>query len=315
MNATSPIATLLLLSIPALAPAAEFRFDDIDGRSMKLSEGDRPVLTYNYGVITGEHVPEKDHYGRRACYIHPLWGLDGEVLTDDFPPDHYHHHGVFWTWPHIAIDGKHYDSWSGSGLEQRFVRWLSPEVDSEGATLAIENEWLVGERKVMSERVRVRVHPADDDLRKIDIDLAWTPIERPITLKGADGKSYGGLTVRLNVWPRRDGIVTHPGGVIRHEGKDSSTAGDLADKRLPWADITTQIPDAPGRSGVAVFVSPEHPDYPPTWLTRCYGALCVGWPGVERKTFEPGKEFCLSYRLLVHRGQWDIETIKDAYED
>jgi AcrR family transcriptional regulator len=40
-------------------------------------------------------VPEKF---RRSCYIHPLYGLDGEVMTEDFPVDHRHHRGVFWAW-------------------------------------------------------------------------------------------------------------------------------------------------------------------------------------------------------------------------
>ena len=61
------------------------------------------MLVYNHGVITDEKVPAKDARRSRACYIHPLWGLNGEVLTDDFPKDHYHHHGVFWAWPHVEI--------------------------------------------------------------------------------------------------------------------------------------------------------------------------------------------------------------------
>jgi hypothetical protein len=33
-------------------------------------------------------------YGR-ANYVHPLYGLKGEILTEDFPEDHLQHHGIF----------------------------------------------------------------------------------------------------------------------------------------------------------------------------------------------------------------------------
>lgn len=32
----------------------------------------------------------------RANYVHPLYDLDGHVLTEDFPKDHLHQRGIFW---------------------------------------------------------------------------------------------------------------------------------------------------------------------------------------------------------------------------
>jgi len=34
------------------------------------------------------------------------------------------------------------------------------------------------------------------------------------------------------------------------------------------------------RRTTCTYIHPSHPDFPPTWLTRHYGCLCVGWPGV-----------------------------------
>ncbi|MFW6125426.1 MAG: DUF6807 family protein, partial [Pirellulales bacterium] len=79
------------------APAATFALADVRGKSLKMTARDKAVLTYNYGNILREELPETEHRRRRACYIHPVRGLHGEVLTDDFPEDHYHHHGIFWT--------------------------------------------------------------------------------------------------------------------------------------------------------------------------------------------------------------------------
>ena len=77
-----------------------FRFQGSRCSWLGLWEGDRPVLVYNQGLI----APEKPRTGRAAGeFIHPLYGLDGEVLTDDFPADHTYHRGVFWAWPHVKI--------------------------------------------------------------------------------------------------------------------------------------------------------------------------------------------------------------------
>ena len=81
---------------------AEFRFRDVNDASLGLWEDDRPVLVYNHGIIRREGVPADR---ARSSYVHPLYGLSGEVLTDDFPEDHYHHHGIFWTWPEVVLDG------------------------------------------------------------------------------------------------------------------------------------------------------------------------------------------------------------------
>ena len=45
----------------------------------------------------------KSHHGKfqRANYIHPLYDLEGNVLTEDFPSDHRHHRGIFWAWHQV----------------------------------------------------------------------------------------------------------------------------------------------------------------------------------------------------------------------
>lgn len=284
--------------------ASRFKLTTIDDKSLKLVEGDKPVLVYNYGTIIGANVPENDRRRRHACYIHPLWGLDGEILTDDFPRDHFHHHGVFWAWPHVAVGGAEYDLWTTRGIEQRFVRWLHQQVGPVAAVIGVENGWFVGDRQVMTERVWVRVFGAIDRERSVDVDLYYVPKEE-ITLQGAGGKSYGGLTARFAVRNQNDVMITVP---------DGQSAEDLKETPLPWADLTTQFENAPGRSGGAVFVHPNHPDYPPTWLTRHYGPLCVGWPGVKARTFEPGKPFRLAYRLMLHRGVCEVDALKLRYQ-
>jgi hypothetical protein len=282
-----------------------FSFADVSPQSIKLTEGDKPVLVYNHGTITNQSVPKNDGRRSRGCYIHPLWGLNGELLTDDFPADHYHHHGVFWTWPHVDVGGKSYDLWTNTGIRPEFVRWLGRDAGATAAVLGVENGWFVGAKKVMIERVWLRVSKASQNGRTLDLDFTWIPTEGPITLRGAEGKSYGGLTMRFAVAHPKDAIITVPRG---------QTKDDLPDTPLPWADLSTKFTGAKGASGAAIFVPRDHPDYPPTWLTRHYGALCIGWPGVHGKTFQPGKAIHLSYRIWIHASTVTVGQLQGAYE-
>jgi hypothetical protein len=296
---------------PATAPDTKPAFAiSADGPlSLRISELQKPVLVYNYGVITDEKVPAKDGRRSRACYIHPLWGLNGEVLTDDFPKDHYHHHGVFWAWPHVEIgtgpDAEQHDLWMYKKIAQKFVGWLGRDAGPLAGVLGVENGWFVGDRKVMIERVWIEVARSTAGKRAIDLDFTWIPVDRPITLRGAEGKSYGGLTIRFAVKNEKDSTVTVPAG---------SAAKDLPETPLPWADLTYKFAGERQPSGAAIFIPRDHPDFPPTWLTRHYGPLCVGWPGVNGRAFQPGKPIHLHYRIWIHAATVDVAALKSAYE-
>nr|ABX10627.1 hypothetical secreted protein [uncultured planctomycete 3FN] len=295
------------------APKPAFQFKPENEISLRLSQGKKPILTYNHGIVTDESVPAKDSRRSRACYIHPVWGLDGEIMTGDFPKDHYHHHGIFWAWPYVGVGGKDYDMWEYRNIQPKFVKWLHRAAGAEAAVLAVENGWFVGQKKIMIERLWIRVHKALDDQRSIDLHFTWIPVDEPVSLRGRGTKSYGGLTMRFDVHPRRDGVVTTERGTVHHVGNSMASKTDLVNAELPWADLTSRFPDSKGKSGASVFIAPTHPNYPPSWLTRCYGCLCVGWPGVKAQTFLPGKPIRASYRIWVHKSALDAERGNQAY--
>ncbi|MGL6226068.1 MAG: DUF6807 family protein [Thermoguttaceae bacterium] len=313
-----------------------FQFQRENNTTITLLEKNQPVWTYVFGFKTGEHVPEQDSRRIRSCYIHPLYGIRGEVLTDDFPTDHYHHHGVFWTWPHVGMeetDGNQVDLslWEDKGIKQQFVRWIDQNTTEDVATLSVENGWflekkgenmtvknmtndtespnVISPEKIMSELVTIKTGPTQEDpilgkTRSIDLEFTWIPLKGPITLRGAEGKSYGGLTVRFRPYSRET-TITVPQGVA---------VGDLSETPLEWADFTSRFGESEQRSGAVIFVPPTHPDFPPTWLTRYYGPLCVGWPGVNGKTFQPGEPIQLHYRIWIHENSLETEQIQTEYE-
>ena len=300
----------------AVQPAAEdttgeapvdFAIKDVDDKSLGVFDGEEPVFVYNHGVITNQSVPEKDHRRSRSCYIHPVYGIGGEVLTDDFPSDHYHHHGIFWTWPHVGVDGQEHDIWAGNTIRQQFVKRLACQAGPVAAVIGLENGWFVGDKKVMIERVWITAHKVAADTRALDVQLVFIPTDKPVTLWGAQGKSYGGLTMRFCPPSRKD-----PATVITVQ--EGVTDGDLPESPQPWADYTSKLGGHETPSGASVFIAADHPDYPPTWLLRHYGPLCVGWPGVTAQTFEPAKPIRLNYRIWIHKSAVAAEEIQRAYD-
>lgn len=277
-----------------------FRFAPVNEKSLGLWEGTAPVLVYNHGTISKEGVPADRS---RSTYIHPIYGLDGEVITDDFPKDHYHHRGLYWAWPHVIINNQEHSTWDLRGAHQQFGKWLEQKATTKSAVLKLENGWFVGNKKVMQEEVQLHVFPATHEGRAINVELAWTALDSPVTLKGAPNKSYGGFTLRYA--PRTDTIITTPLGT----GKK-----DLAVTQLPWADLSAQFKGATRPSGAAIFIGKDHPDYPPTWLTRHYGVLCVGWPGVKSQTLPVGRTTRCHYRIWIHRGVQEQSTLQKKYD-
>lgn len=279
--------------------SAGFRITENEG-ALLVHEGQRPVLAYNFGVQSKAGVPADR---ARACYIHPLYGLDGEVLTDDFPRDHYHHRGLFWAWPHVRIGDKEYDLWMLRGIRQQFEKWQQRTASATAATIAGENGWYVEDRAVLREEFRLVVQQATAAGRAIDVEFRLTALGQPVTLWGAAGKSYGGMSLRFA--PRETTEITTETGL---------QSVDLNLARQKWADLSGRFAGAPAASGVALFVAGDHPNYPPTWITRRYGFLGVGWPGAEPFMLEPGQTTTCRYVVWIHRGTPDVATLEQVHQ-
>jgi len=284
---------------------AEFTLDD-NGSDVTVLENGKPVTVYHYGrVEPPEKVPE--HYGR-ACYLHPLYGLDGDVMTQDFPVDHRHHRGVFWAWPECKVGDRLINVWALGDARQHHEKWTAREADADKAHIGVINFWAFDDAPDLPqvrEEVDFIVRPADDTGRAIDFRLKMTNVtDKEVTFLGAAGKGYGGFCIRPDA-NRKPFTFTTAKGISQK---------DVLSLDTPWADVTSKAsPDGP-ISGMAVFQHPSNPGYPfPGWIFRHYAFLGASWPHEKPHTMAPGESFELQYRLYLHRGTAEEAKVADKF--
>lgn len=293
---------LLGLSLPA---AADFTITETDTQLTILEDGN-PVLVYNHARVDPPEGVDQERYWR-SSYIHPIHGINGEVVTDDFPEDHYHHRGVFWTWPEVRVGDRKMDMWHFEEARQLFQRWLTKEVAHNHVSIGVENGWFYrGETAPkVREDIHFTVHPAGDTYRAIDFTLRFTNVcDEDVVFEGAKNKGYGGFSFR----PSADNkpFIFHTAQGVAEE--------DVLRYDTPWASISWMKDGASARSGAAMFQHPANPGFPhPGWIFRHYAFLGVCWPHEQTHTLKPGDHFELQYRLLIHHGL-DSEALPELFK-
>ncbi len=288
------LALLAGCSLPPETAEPEPRLQIVrEDSGFSIREQGRPVLHYRL-------APQSlDGKYERSNYVHPLYGLDGEVLTEDFPEDHLHHRGVYWTWHQVLVgDVRAGDPW----LAQRFSwRVEQAEVLSSNDGLRLRHRWFspdfrAGEEAILEETAEVVVHPAERDVRKLDFDIRLVPLQDGVRLGGSeDDKGYGGFSVRVAMvdnlrFVSRDGSV-----------EPQRLAMDLGD----WVDFSGDFTGSGQQSGVAILVHPGTAGYPQSWILRSPASPSMQnpvWPGAAPLSLQKGEQVRLRYRLVVHRG-------------
>jgi hypothetical protein len=92
-----------------MACAPSFKVADT-GKSLEYRYGKKSLFTYNYMTV---YPPGGvDTVFKRSGFIHPLKDLHGNILTNLFPGDHYHHYGLWYAWTRTFFEGEEIDFWN-----------------------------------------------------------------------------------------------------------------------------------------------------------------------------------------------------------
>ena len=281
-----------------------------DAQGYWFTEGDSRVLFYQ-----AERKALPDGQAARSNYFHPLYDLDGSVLTEDFPKDHIHHRGIFWAWHQVRIDGKSVqDQWVN-----RDSFWTVKDAgirsDASAASLVLRVVWespqfadAAGQRRpFVEEQSLTRVHRAEGAIRKIDFHQRLTALVDGVEIGGSeDAKGYGGFSYRVVMPP--DIRFTGAAGAV--------TPIENAVSPSPWMDLSGSYGKS-GKSGLTVLTHPTTTGFPQPWILRARGSMQNAvYPGRQPAAIPRDRPVILRYRIVVHRGELapaDIGRLQAEY--
>jgi hypothetical protein len=263
-----------------------------------VTDGGRPVLVYNFGLVPVPAGVSGKYAVARGDYVHPLYGPEGEVLTKDYSPDHPHHRGLYWAWPEVTWKGETRDLHALQGVFARPVRIARQEAAGGCAVLEAESVWKWGDAEpIVGERATISVAPLKEGRRAIDFALRFEALADGVTLARRGRSHYGGFNCRLSARASQT-IVTHA---------DTNRSPAEA-----WACLTGVPPLGKGPVSVVLLQDPANPGYPGDWVQ--YPNLNWLQPTFPASgtAFElrRGQPLTLRFRVVVSAAEPSAETLR-----
>jgi len=246
----------------------------------------------------------------RSNYLHPVFGLDGEILTEDFPADHFHHRGIFWTWHQLWKDNLRLgDPWMCENFSQEVTAIRLSEGKQSTGLLEVKVLWKSSlwlkndiQSAVISETTKITVFPVKHDCRRIDFCIELKALEDGIRLGGSeDEKGYSGFSVRIPLVP---GMKFTSGGAEVVPQNLALTAG-------PEMDISGRVGEGDKLAGIMMVCHPSNPDFPQKWIIRKEKSMqnCA-WPGNTTVGIKVSEPLVLNYSVIIHRGDARIAGLQ-----
>jgi hypothetical protein len=297
-------ALLGITGIPNSATAGDKTSDSSAEKTMRIVPDSKGVWFYEgKRKLFYYRIAPKSFEGKhtRAGYIHPLFGLDGETFTEEFPSDHRHHHGVFWAWHQLWVgDLKAGDPW----ITQDFLAVVrKTEILKQGPQVAMFKatvDWTSplykdtnGKPKpIIEEQTVIRVFRSTENYQTIDFQISLRALVPYVRIGGAENsRGYSGFTVRVH--PPEDQIISDADGPLTEDRIGTNSA---------WADVSGTFSGNTRITGIAILSHPSLREFPPKWLLRHRGMQNVVYPGRHPIDVSQEKPIVLRHRLLIHRG-------------
>jgi hypothetical protein len=243
-----------VVSPQAAGPYTAVRQDD---QLVTLADAAKPMAVYHSGVRVLAGKPEYN----KANFFHPLVTPAGVVVSDDAPPDHLHHRGLFLAFTEVT--------WNGNGKQLKGNFWhgdpsarIAPGVIHYAhggpvcAALAASHDFSIGSRAVLRQDVVARSARVSGRVNVLDVDYRITPLDGDIVL---GPNFYSCLQLRgAATFNRPDLVFSYddckPHRDVDHRN-DSPHEEPPSDRR--WIDETGLVEGQ--RVGATVAIHPATP--------------------------------------------------------
>lgn len=299
------VNTILLSIVFFLCCSCNATFDiQVTNEGMAVEENDKKVLFYqlNPKTVSGKY--------ERAGYIHPLYDLNENILTEDGPEDHPYHRGVFWAWHQLLLDSVSVaNGWISENIAYT-VQQSNFTTSKDSITLSSHLIWKQvngGDTlaDLVQESTSIIIHRSTQNYRLIDFDIRLRPLLPGIAIGGAPNeKEYGGFCIRLLLPPD-----------IRFTAEDTTLmATETPVMAGPWMNFSGQFYDRDLPSGVAVFTPMPFPGPQQQWILRKKNSMQnIVFPG-KRAQLLPEEGWRLRYRLVVYNQPMPPQTLQSLYD-
>jgi len=301
------------IPIKLLTVCINFLFMQVYAQNLKTIKSDEGIEISENGkkVLFYQQRP-KSLGGKyeRAGYIHPLYSLDENILTEAFPEDHPYHHGIFWAWHQVLLNERSIaDGWICENISWKPVK-LKVKKKKKRVILESELNWVVkleqnNPTDIIKENTRITVYPSTEKFRVIDFEIQLFALVDSLKLGGSDDpKGYGGFCLRLKL-PNDISFVSNNAVVTPME--TAVTAG-------PWMDFTGSFDGSKmSKAGITVFCG-QTSELRQNWILRKEKSMQnVPYPG-RTPTLLPKKGWKLNYRIIIHSGQLSSGELEELYQ-
>ncbi len=293
------IRTLIILAL--LCPGLQVQAEE-DNALLTLADGDRPLLVYNAAYVPSPD-PQTPWFGRSG-YIHPVYTPKGKVVTEPFPEDHPHQHGLMFPWVKSSYDGKNIDFWNSAKKLGKVEHAKTIEADANSFKVLLHHIATgKGEPVTVLHETWTVTRVPHESMNVFDLVSEQTcATDKPLTI---EKYHYGGMAVRgPSAWLAECTMLTSE-GKSREEGNHSRP-----NWVVQFGKVDNEI------CGIAAMCHPDnfrapqpvrlHPEKP----YFCFAPMVLG-----EFQITPDKPYSSKYRFVVFDGKPDAEQLEKIWKD
>ena len=282
------ILLLVLFALFQSVSAQKIHLSKGDG-GFWINENDQKILFFQRNI--NDLVPD---YSRNN-YFHPVYDLNGNCITEDFPADHLHHRGIFWAWHQILVDGKPVcDPWELKNFTQNIDQIEFKQNEEGNGVFSYSTFWHILDHPddpFMREHTTVTVYPRDINYRRIDFTIELHALEYNLFMGGSDDvKGYGGFSIRMKTNKSTQFTDINNRKIIpENEAVEIGSMVDISNEEM--------------KSGVTIISWPQNPGDVKWILRQTKSMQNCAWPGREPVEISVIQPTVLKYTLIIHKGK------------
>ena len=295
--------TLRVGKIISPATAAPYVASWDGDRTITLGYGSKPIAVYRVGIRELPGLPAQS----RSNFFHPLVTPSGVTVTEDAPPDHLHHRGLFLSFTEVT--------WTGNGRRLKGNFWHGDSAAkvlpgkvryARGgpvcAALAVSHDFTIGGQAVLEQDVIARSARVSQQVNVLDIEYRITALGGDVVL---GPNFYSCLQLRgAAAFNRPELVFSYADGKPHRDVNLRDNPPREEPPLSEWIDETGLVQGR--RAGAAVAIHSSAPSSRMCYARSVKG-LNLDFLYSAPLTVKAGQTLRACYQVYIHDG-----TVADA---